>query len=325
MTTITRLGYVADFCPLCVALRTCALERLEAGAEVEHQRVCVACKVAVRADPECYASIAPAPGPVDVLKAATFPDLEQVHRARLDLESQLRTDPSALDSDLRRQLLREPLTLAAAHVAPGLAAPNRTALEAAMLPLLRHAIGRMQPSRRELGDVLRELVAAGDRAGSLFTLTELLASPAPASVNPYAPPAAPKSVSNPYAPPAANMTSSKGGPEQAALLLRIIAVLGTLLLGGFLISVIVGDAIDRSLRGDYMLIGFAVTLVLTVLCWMLPRALERREGWARGIGLCMAFVFLWVVPIGTMAGMFIGYCLIARWSDPASRPAPLRM
>ncbi len=50
MTSTTPLGYVADFCPVCVALRVCALERLEDGDAVEEQRVCMACKVAVRAD-----------------------------------------------------------------------------------------------------------------------------------------------------------------------------------------------------------------------------------------------------------------------------------
>ena len=306
---MTKLGFVADFCPVCVALRTCALERLEADGDVEHQRVCVACKVAVRADPARYARIAPQPGPVDALKAATFPDLEQVHQARLDLEAQLRADPAALDSALRRQLLREPLTLVAAHAASH---PDRASLQAAMLPLLRHAIGRMQPGTGELDEVLRELAAAGDPAGSLFTSTALLAGPAPPSVNPYAP-------------PAAAMPASKGGPEQAALVFRIFAVIGTLLLAAFMINEAATDSLASSLNDGFVLIGFSVFLVLTVACWMLPRALERRDGWARGLGLLLAFLFVWMVPIGTIAGLFIGYCLIARWGDPASRPPSMRM
>lgn len=293
---------------MCVKVRSCVLERLpalSATEPAEHQRVCVSCQVAVRANLAQYTSVAALPRPVDELTSATFPDLEQVHRARYALERQVRADPHAIDAATRQSLLLEPLTLLSAHIAALKLAADRTLLGQTVLPLLRQATGRLNPSRQELDAALGTLVARGDVLGRLVTTSELLERPAPENI---------------YAPPkAAALVPRHGAPEKAATLFRMAAWLGVLVIAAFVLNEAMTHSLGRTLQDGVVLSVFIVVLLGTSLCCALPRAIERRDGWARVAGVLMAFLFFWIISIGTVAGCFIAYWLIARWSDPATR------
>lgn len=306
----TKLGYVADFCPVCADLRTCALERIDAGTvDPEYQRVCVGCKIAVRATPSHYVSIAAQPGPVAELQTATFPHLEQVHQARLALEAQVRADPHAVDASLRHPLLMEPLTLLAAHLAQLGVSPDRAYLDQTVLPLLRRALARLQPAREEIERALAELRAGGASLGQLITADDVLSPSLPV------PPA--QAVADPSA-------VRKGGPEKAALVFRLAAWLGVLMLLAGVISQAIVSGVGSALDDGFTIAFFALLVLCVMLCFVLPGAIERREGWARLVGFVVAALFLSFFPIGTVAGIFIMYCLVMRWGDPASRPPTLK-
>jgi ribosomal protein S27AE len=91
-----RLGYAADFCPLCGEIRQFAIERMNAaphlyyvalgeGKLVEHRRVCLHCHTQYLADVHDYRTLASAPAPVAALVPDTFHNIEQARRAELSL------------------------------------------------------------------------------------------------------------------------------------------------------------------------------------------------------------------------------------------------
>ena len=118
-TVYRRLGYVADFCPMCRAARPFALNRVGSashvyylsfgeGALVGHERSCQDCGTAFKAEPSTYTTLSRELLPLPELQRATFPGLEAAQAPRLALEDRIRHSPALLSGDERRALLREP-------------------------------------------------------------------------------------------------------------------------------------------------------------------------------------------------------------------------
>jgi hypothetical protein len=114
-----RLGYVADFCPICRSIQPFKLVRvgsarqfyavpLGKGELIGYERVCRDCGVAVKADPNLYFFIAGKRGSLEDLIIATFPGIKDALKTRLGLEDRVRRDPSGLKPDERQPLLLEP-------------------------------------------------------------------------------------------------------------------------------------------------------------------------------------------------------------------------
>jgi hypothetical protein len=92
-----KLGFVADYCAACDALRAFRLDRVVdaehiffispgAGELVGFERCCLTCRTRAAADPKIYAAVAHDPDlPLGALKLKTFPNYERVReQARRD-------------------------------------------------------------------------------------------------------------------------------------------------------------------------------------------------------------------------------------------------
>ena len=121
-----RLGYVADFCPICRDLRLFKLKRLGLaghiyyvsfgeGELIGHIRTCAVCDVDLNARPENYKSVHDEKLPAEVLAQRTFPNWKQAYAGRLQLEHDLRTGGKVTPEE-RRALIREPFLLLAPKV-----------------------------------------------------------------------------------------------------------------------------------------------------------------------------------------------------------------
>lgn len=120
-----RIGYVADYCPICRGLRSFKVKRVGAvphiyyfslgreGDLVGYTRTCAGCNIDLDARPDLYLGIHPHMLPPEELAAATNPDWRLVHAERLKLEATFAADPAALTPQQRAMLLQEPVALLA--------------------------------------------------------------------------------------------------------------------------------------------------------------------------------------------------------------------
>lgn len=120
-----KRGYVADFCPICrtpqvfrllrvISVGHIAYVTVGLGTVMDHERACLACRTAVRADPGFYASVSRARRPLAELMARTFPnDAGAVASlgAQLALAARIKQDPASLSAEERQALIRHPFLL----------------------------------------------------------------------------------------------------------------------------------------------------------------------------------------------------------------------
>lgn len=118
-----KLGWVAEFCPLCRALRAFKLIRvgtaghvyyitLGEGKLVGHLIQCGDCGLKVAAEPSRYAALEKRRiDDLELLAQRTFPSWRSVYAGRLALEEQLRKTPAGLTPEQRKALLMEPFAL----------------------------------------------------------------------------------------------------------------------------------------------------------------------------------------------------------------------
>ena len=122
-----KLGYVADFCPMCRVARAFELQRVGVvghvyyisfceGALAGYQNKCLECDTALEARPTAYAAISDELGSVAALTAKTFPTLLQTYQAVMALDERARTAPASLSSEGRHALIRTPMLLLSAKV-----------------------------------------------------------------------------------------------------------------------------------------------------------------------------------------------------------------
>lgn len=312
-----NLGYVADFCQICISARPFVLERIGAakhilnisagkGELVDYQRTCLHCSTAFRADPQQYVAVARNIDTIEPLMLETFPSLSQAHGARLALEQQILATPAAIDADTRGKLLLEPFTLLSPRVVKRF---DGTRYEIAhafvrreIIPLLGQTLARLHPSEQELQATLTELVQNKDLIGAKIKLSDLMAD-----------------LSGRYAGklPEVSATAvthyaSSGKPpyRYAATIFR---VLGWILVACGVISILVvmteKDANDRH-NIFALLIFLAVTAASQ---FALYAGLERQKNWARICAILCSVAFLFLFPIGTVIGGYIIWSLTAGW------------
>lgn len=117
-----KLGYVADFCPVCRAKRAFELKRVGSASHVYYisagdgelvgfERNCVECGTSLRADPNIYASVSKTSDSLEALTARTFPSYEVILHERLQLEERLKNEPSSMSTEERHSLIREAFLL----------------------------------------------------------------------------------------------------------------------------------------------------------------------------------------------------------------------
>lgn len=122
-----KIGFVADFCPICRTIRPFQVMRLEAagslyylglgeGELVGHERTCQQCDTAYPAEPATYASIAKTILSLSELKRQTYPRIEETLRDQLALEERVRHALVHLSPQERSALIRSPFMLLSSHV-----------------------------------------------------------------------------------------------------------------------------------------------------------------------------------------------------------------
>lgn len=115
----TSLGSVADFCPVCRALRAFRIVQVERTTELLHVPLsrtplglflrCRSCDARIAADAKAYAEFAAEnEDDLETLIATTRPDLREARAERLALEERLRRSPAGLEPAERADLLFEP-------------------------------------------------------------------------------------------------------------------------------------------------------------------------------------------------------------------------
>ncbi len=125
-TAIRKLGYVADFCPICREIQKFQLSRVGLashiygvsfgeGKLVGHQKKCLHCGTELQTDASIYKDVQkrlPSAGSAD-LTASTFPNIRQYYSERLSLEEQLAKRPTGMEATTRVSLIKEPFHLLA--------------------------------------------------------------------------------------------------------------------------------------------------------------------------------------------------------------------
>lgn len=126
-TVYRKLGYVADFCPICRGPQAFELQRIGSaghvyyissgeGELVGYQRVCEKCGTSLQAEPATYAAMSKTRAPLAELVKQTYPGMERVLQERLALEERVKLAPASLSKEERTALIRSPFVLLSPQV-----------------------------------------------------------------------------------------------------------------------------------------------------------------------------------------------------------------
>jgi hypothetical protein len=119
-----KLGFVADFCPVCRDLRTFKVERIGSASHVYYisfgqgdlvgfERTCQACSTPVEAVPSTYLDFSKNARPASELISETFPNYYTANRELIERERKVRDTPSQLTPAERKARMREPFLVIA--------------------------------------------------------------------------------------------------------------------------------------------------------------------------------------------------------------------
>jgi hypothetical protein len=122
-----KVGYVAEYCPICREPRVCQLRQvrrvfhlyfipLGGGDIVGYAAVCQTCKTDFSAELSDYARIAHKPLALDILRPLTFPDFDTARRIQLEEAEQMRFHPMGLSADERQRYIAHEIGLLAPKV-----------------------------------------------------------------------------------------------------------------------------------------------------------------------------------------------------------------
>lgn len=117
-----KLGFVADFCPICRSIAAFAVKRVGLAGHVYYismsegelagfERTCQTCATCFGTDTAKYREIASTLASLPELQAQTFPDIAVVLHDRLELEERLAKAPLLLSSEDRRSLILDTFLL----------------------------------------------------------------------------------------------------------------------------------------------------------------------------------------------------------------------
>lgn len=134
---VRKLGYAADFCPICRTLNKFRISRVGlashvygvsvgGGKLVGHQKTCLECGVASSTHPSLYKDIQKKrPDQSETrFTLATFPNVREHYSERLLLEERLTAKPASLDAQTRASLIKEPFHILAPAVEKRFAATH---------------------------------------------------------------------------------------------------------------------------------------------------------------------------------------------------------
>ncbi len=315
-----KMGFVADFCQICISARPFVLERIGAakhvlkisvgeGELVDYQRVCLHCSTAFRANPQQYAAVAKQIDTIEPLMLQTFPDLAQAHAPRLELEQQIIADPTRIDGDTRSKLLLEPFLLLSPKVVKRFESAHfdvaHAFLRREVIPLLGQTLARLRPTEAELQATLTQLVQMKDLIGAKLKLADLMAD-----LEGRAAGKLPEVGAHP-------VKHYASGTPPYRIAAKIFKVLGWLSApAGILMAVMaISDYRDGETALDIVIIISIVFLALPASMFAVWFGLERKQHWARVWAIVLSVALLFAFPIGTAIGGYIIWSLTAGWED----------
>lgn len=115
--TRDRLGFVADYCPVCRTLRAFSLQRHGEASHVQYisipgedtlvgyTRTCMTCQGLFPAAPDPYSSLSPTLDDAEALRVRTFPDYHEEYAVQLALDRKM---PSQLSPQDRHDRIHDP-------------------------------------------------------------------------------------------------------------------------------------------------------------------------------------------------------------------------
>jgi hypothetical protein len=116
-----RIGYVADFCPICRGPQAFLMNSVSAHQHVYfvpvgdtssgYERTCQGCKITFLGTPKFYKASKKLPPSVQEIVQSSFPSFNEVYGERLRIEDVVRKDPSKLPQNVRAALLRQPFSV----------------------------------------------------------------------------------------------------------------------------------------------------------------------------------------------------------------------
>jgi hypothetical protein len=122
-----KLGYVADFCPVCRAQRVFGLLAIRSvrhfnyislgrGDDVGYERTCDTCRTPYQANVATYASVSKKLASLEEIKTSTYPSLDAATKDRLALEDRVRTGRQRLTPAERFAWIKAPFMFLSARV-----------------------------------------------------------------------------------------------------------------------------------------------------------------------------------------------------------------
>lgn len=117
--TRKKVGYVADFCPMCRDAQTFLLREVRryshiyfiptsANELLGYERVCQGCKLALNGAPRQYVAAPRKPAHVREIIARSFPAFQELYGERMKIEESLRMAPDSLTPEVRQALIQQP-------------------------------------------------------------------------------------------------------------------------------------------------------------------------------------------------------------------------
>lgn len=160
-TTVTQLGYVADYCRICRGIHTFRMDRigvashlygiaLDSGEYLGTTQTCLSCNIPIGATLDRFRSILKNyPSEIGELIRETHPGACEEFADQLAIDEQIESDPHRMPTELRNTLIREVFQMAGAHFEKEREESGNRILLIALPPL--------DPSAAEISDALNQL------------------------------------------------------------------------------------------------------------------------------------------------------------------------
>ena len=116
-----RIGYVADFCPMCRGPQAFLMHSFSTHRHLYFvpvgdtssgfERACQGCKLTFSGTPKFWKASKDKPRNVQDILQTSFPSFDEVFAERLRIEEAVRKDPTKLPQNVRAGLLRQPFSV----------------------------------------------------------------------------------------------------------------------------------------------------------------------------------------------------------------------
>lgn len=173
-----RLGFVADYCPICRKIDSFEVyeQRVayhfwfiptEQGRLLGNTQICRSCQTESKSFPTQFRDILPSKGKsLEDLIAETNPMVRHLHAEQLELADKIAEGEGSVDIDTRHRLMMEAFSLAEPHFQIGYGHQGRRMLALSLRPL--------KPDAEEIRACLQRYRQSGSRMGSRLRTADVM-------------------------------------------------------------------------------------------------------------------------------------------------------